>query len=150
MSSPLVSPAGAADNADRMDLMALVHRRAQDERPNVRRAALQVAEGVGVLLGTTCLLTPADIAVFVDASTDAAMSIRKQAITSLTALLHKHARDPALQTAWLQAVPASVLDTESTVEKKAIESVVDVVLKPVAGKITKRCAFAVILSWQDH
>jgi hypothetical protein len=97
LTSPLLSPAGVDVGSGKVDLLALLRRRAHDERPNVRKAALQVLQSIGELVGEVCLLTVADMQIYMDASIDVAVGIRKQALMSLTHLLQAHPTEVVIQ-----------------------------------------------------
>ena len=85
----------------------MLHRRAADVRPVVRKAAIQAleaillgsellraSEGEGVLL---CVLSSEDLQVFFDGCMDTSVAIRKQSMQSLSALLLRYPHDSTLQ-----------------------------------------------------
>lgn len=91
-------------------------------------------EAIAIVCAEPCVLTQADLDIFVACSTDQSVTIRKQAITSLTHLLQAHGNETLVQDAWLQAVPAALMDVEATMQEKAVEFMNAVLLEPAASK----------------
>jgi hypothetical protein len=146
------------------DILAVLYRRSSDDKALVRRAALQALECI--LLGATeedrlvtsakgnsdihvssvptalACLTASDLQIFYDGTFDQSLSIRKQALGSLTALLRKYSSvcwpcDSAaaaalanLQRVWLGAVLPLINDRERSVADKCVEAVQDLLLTP--------------------
>eukprot|EP00696_Hemimastix_kukwesjijk_P007360 gnl/Hemi2/1931_TR687_c1_g1_i2.p1 gnl/Hemi2/1931_TR687_c1_g1~~gnl/Hemi2/1931_TR687_c1_g1_i2.p1 ORF type:complete len:1247 (-),score=148.47 gnl/Hemi2/1931_TR687_c1_g1_i2:385-4125(-) len=115
-------------------LRKMLRRRAMDEKPVVRKAALKVYEYLYSLPGSNLADCLPDLTVFRDCAQDTGLVIRKQAITAVTSLLAAHPTAPAIQSAWLSAVLPLVMDAESTVVDRCLATVSDMILLPIAEK----------------
>eukprot|EP00741_Cyanophora_paradoxa_P017354 tig00020961_g16764.t1 len=90
-------------------LRALLRRRALDDRPAVRKAALQVVEALagfepGALRPAGAGPEEDEAAFLAEACADPAPSVRRQALDSLSALVRAFPQEAALASAWLAAV----------------------------------------------
>ncbi|CAH6858928.1 Ncapd3 [Phodopus roborovskii] len=99
--------------------MAMLRKRTKDEKINVRKSALQVL--VSILKHCDILSLEKDLLILQDHCRDPAVSVRKQALQSLTELVMAQPTCVPVQKAWLMGVIPVVMDSESTVQEKALE-----------------------------
>lgn len=146
------SPAakGSNENGAR-HITAIIRIRSADPRPLVRKAAIEALEGVFSMAfepanaGTGSLpWTPEDLQVFYDGCMDAAVSIRKTAMGSLTRLLSAYPDDPDLNNVWLGAVFPLTKDPELTVQDEAFKNIDKLILQRVKDATKKSDANALI------
>uniref|UniRef100_A0A663LWE7 Condensin-2 complex subunit D3 n=1 Tax=Athene cunicularia TaxID=194338 RepID=A0A663LWE7_ATHCN len=102
------------------EVMAILRQRAKDEKTNVRKSALQVL--TNILKHKVALCTAEDLSTLQDCCRDPAVSVRKQALQSITELLVSQPSNALVQKAWLEGVVPVVMDAESTVQEKALDS----------------------------
>ncbi|OCT72259.1 hypothetical protein XELAEV_18035230mg [Xenopus laevis] len=124
-----VSDTGDTLSSDGKEVLTMLRYRAGDEKTNVRKSALQVL--VNVL---KCHLIPCsseDLSTLQDRCRDPAVSVRKQALTSLTELLLAQPHSVLIQKAWLTGLIPVVLDTESSVQEKALECLDQLLLQSI-------------------
>uniref|UniRef100_A0A6J0TKZ6 Condensin-2 complex subunit D3 n=1 Tax=Pogona vitticeps TaxID=103695 RepID=A0A6J0TKZ6_9SAUR len=114
---------------DGKEIMVMLRLRAGDEKTNVRKSALQVL--MSVLKHHVIPCTPEDLATFQDRCRDPAVSVRKQALQSLSDLLTSQPDDVLIQKAWLKGVVPVIMDCESTVQEKALDCVDRLLLQPI-------------------
>jgi condensin-2 complex subunit D3 len=115
---------------DKDELLSLLRRRIIDDKCGVRKAAMQVLEILGKL---TCL-EEADICLIVERCVDSSVSIRKQAIASLTGLLLEYPTNHTLCIAWVRGVLPLVMDPESSVQERCLDYFEDVILSRIRDK----------------
>ncbi|XP_078451127.1 condensin-2 complex subunit D3 isoform X3 [Lampetra planeri] len=116
------------------EVLSMLKERTGDEKPGVRKSALQVLEGMlqhGILP-----LTDVDLACLVERCHDPALSVRKQSLLSLTNLLKSHPENGTLLRAWLKGLLPAVIDRETSVQEKVLEYLDEVILKNVKEKQT--------------
>ncbi|XP_076025344.1 condensin-2 complex subunit D3 [Genypterus blacodes] len=109
--------------------MALLLRRVSDPKTNVRKSALQALMGLlrhGVIPMSWEYLT-----VLSERTRDPAVSVKKKALQCLGDLLAAKPMCSVAQKAWLHGVVPAVMDSESSVQEKALEALEQVLLKPV-------------------
>jgi condensin-2 complex subunit D3 len=131
-----VGGADGGEQAARGAFIAILHRRAADPRPGVRKAAMQALESL--LVGPRTRLesiTQADLQVFFDGCMDLSVAIRKQALSSLTEIFRCFHNDSLLHQVWLGAVLPLVNDAESTVQELCLKAVRDLLLAPVVEAV---------------
>lgn len=127
--------------APRLSLLDMLRERATDDRPQVRTKALQ-AFGLALSMPwpkpshqqedpsasrrcldhVNMLIMDDDLEVFASHCRDASLSVRKQAMLSLTELLTARPADALIQDMWIQAVIPMTFDAESSVANKVAES----------------------------
>ncbi|XP_067654633.1 condensin-2 complex subunit D3-L-like isoform X2 [Haliotis asinina] len=124
-----LTPGFNANLIDDDGVISMLRRRSQDQKVNVRKAALQALE---------CMIRfeapdyrKEDLAILEERCADPALSVRKQAMMSLTELLMQHTTDTKIQRAWLDGVLPLVMDRETTLQDKCIETLEDIVLNNV-------------------
>ncbi|NXJ10790.1 CNDD3 protein, partial [Odontophorus gujanensis] len=104
---------------DGKEIMAVLRVRAGDEKTTVRKSALQVFTNILKHKAIPC--TAEDLSTLQDRCRDPAVSVRKQALQSVTELLESQHDDILVQKAWLTGVVPVVMDSESSVQEKALE-----------------------------
>ncbi|XP_055997299.1 condensin-2 complex subunit D3-like isoform X2 [Ostrea edulis] len=115
---------------DEQGVLSMLRRRARDEKVNVRKAALQALECVIKFEAPD--YRRQDLDVLVERCRDPALSVRKQALQSLTDLLLAMPTEKPLQKCWLDGVLPLVIDRESTLQEKCMETLEEIVLNNVA------------------
>ncbi|XP_048369194.1 condensin-2 complex subunit D3 [Sphaerodactylus townsendi] len=114
---------------DGKEVMTMLRLRAGDEKTNVRKSALQVL--MSILKHNVIPCTPDDLATLQDRCRDPAVSVRKQALQSITDLLMAHPDDVLIQKAWLTGIVPVVMDCESSVQEKALACLDQLLLQPI-------------------
>lgn len=110
-------------------VMAMLRKRIRDEKINVRKSALQVL--VSILKHCSVSGMKEELSILQEQCRDPAVSVRKQALQSLTELLMAHPRCAQIQKAWLMGITPVVMDSESTVQEKALECLDQVLLQNI-------------------
>ncbi|KAM8795632.1 condensin-2 complex subunit D3 [Eudromia elegans] len=114
---------------DGKEIMAMLRLRAGDEKTNVRKSALQVF--MSILKNNVIPCTPEDLSTLQDRCRDPAITVRKQALQSLTELLTSQHRNVLVQKAWLCGVVPVVMDTENSVQEKALDCLDQLLLQHI-------------------
>ncbi|XP_052706272.1 condensin-2 complex subunit D3-like isoform X1 [Crassostrea angulata] len=114
---------------DEQGVLSMLRRRAQDEKAQVRKAALQALESVVRFEAPD--YRRQDLGVLVDRCRDPTLSVRKQAMQCLTDLLLSMPTEKPLQQCWLDGVLPLVTDRESTLEEKCMESLEEIILSNI-------------------
>ncbi|CAM4666623.1 unnamed protein product [Lepidochelys olivacea] len=104
---------------DGKEIMGMLRLRAGDEKTNVRKSALQVF--TSILKHNVIPCTPEDLSTLQDRCRDPAVSVRKQALQSITELLMTQHNNVMIQKAWLTGVVPVVMDSENSVQEKALD-----------------------------
>ncbi|XP_010281143.1 PREDICTED: condensin-2 complex subunit D3, partial [Phaethon lepturus] len=114
---------------DGKEVMAMLRLRAGDEKTNVRKSAVQVF--MNILKHKVIPCTAEDLSTLQDRCRDPAVSVRKQALQSLTELLVSQYDNVLVQKAWLNGVVPLVMDTESSVQEKALDCLDQLLLQHI-------------------
>ncbi|NXY46534.1 CNDD3 protein, partial [Ceuthmochares aereus] len=114
---------------DGKEVMAMLRLRAGDEKTNVRKSALQVF--MNILKYRVIPCTAEDLSTLQDRCRDPAVSVRKQALQSITELLVSQHNNVLVQKAWLNGVVPVVMDAESSVQEKALECLDQLLLQHI-------------------
>ncbi|KAM7082714.1 condensin-2 complex subunit D3 [Ciconia maguari] len=114
---------------DGKEVMAMLRLRAGDEKTNVRKSALQVF--MNILKHKVIPCTAEDLSTLQDRCRDPAVSVRKQALQSITELLVSQHNNVLVQKAWLNGVVPVVMDTESSVQEKALDCLDQLLLQHI-------------------
>ncbi|KAM9216984.1 condensin-2 complex subunit D3 [Leptosomus discolor] len=114
---------------DGKEIMAMLRLRAGDEKTNVRKSALQVF--VNILKHKVVPCTAEDLSALQDRCRDPAVSVRKQALQSVTELLVSQHNNVLVQKAWLNGVVPAVMDAESSVQEKALDCLDQLLLQHI-------------------
>ncbi|XP_032565461.1 condensin-2 complex subunit D3 isoform X2 [Chiroxiphia lanceolata] len=118
-----------AAGLDGKEVMAMLRVRAGDEKTNVRKSALQVF--VSILKHRVIPCSAEDLSTLQERCRDPAVSVRKQALQSITELLLSQPSNVLVQKAWLNGVVPVVMDAESSVQEKALECLDQLLLQPL-------------------
>ncbi|NXN61876.1 CNDD3 protein, partial [Rynchops niger] len=123
--------ADSSDTAvlDGKEIMAMLRLRAGDEKTNVRKSALQVF--MNILKHKVIPCTAEDLSTLQDRCRDPAVSVRKQALQSITELLVSQHSNALVQKAWLNGVVPVVMDTESSVQERALDCLDQLLLQHI-------------------
>ncbi|KAI6073161.1 Condensin-2 complex subunit D3 [Aix galericulata] len=116
-------------SAEGKEVMAMLRLRAGDEKTNVRKSALQVF--TNILKHKVIPCTAEDLSTLQERCRDPAVSVRKQALQSITELLVSQHNNVLVQKAWLHGVVPVVMDTESSVQEKALDCLDQVLLQHI-------------------
>ncbi|XP_065552963.1 condensin-2 complex subunit D3 isoform X2 [Lathamus discolor] len=119
----------SAAGLDGKEVMAMLRRRAGDEKTNVRKSALQVF--MNILKHQVIPCTAEDLCILQDRCRDPAVSVRKQALQSITELLLSQHENALVQKAWLNGVVPVVMDSESSVQEKALDCLDQLLLQHI-------------------
>ncbi|XP_065191114.1 condensin-2 complex subunit D3-L-like isoform X1 [Sycon ciliatum] len=103
----------------------MVVRRSGDEKAIVRKSALQALE---LLVSLSSVATEV-LQALRDRCRDPALSVRKQALSSLSGLLQQQGEDSQVQKLWLEAVLPMVLDRETSVKQRCCQLLQTYILK---------------------
>lgn len=123
-------------------LLALFYKRAADNKSAVRKAAIQALESMLLCMiiddravqsapsipaaasdDILYSLTPAHLQIFYDGCMDQSVSIRKQAMTSLSTLFSYYPTSALLQKIWLGAVLPMIHDSEGSIQERCCDMV---------------------------
>ncbi|XP_033638776.1 condensin-2 complex subunit D3-like [Asterias rubens] len=114
------------------NIICMLQKRARDEKVGVRKAALQALENILRLDGST--ITIKELQVLHDACLDPALSVRKQAVASLTTLLGEKKTCVPLQKVWLQSILPGVLDREVSAQEKCLQLLKEILLDSITAR----------------
>ncbi|NXJ89999.1 CNDD3 protein, partial [Corythaixoides concolor] len=114
---------------DGKEVMAMLRLRVGDEKTNVRKSALQVF--MNILKHKVIPCTAEDLSTLQDRCRDPAVSVRKQALQSMTELLVSQHDNVLVQKAWLNGVVPVVMDAESSVQEKALDCLDQLLLQHI-------------------
>ncbi|XP_068707976.1 condensin-2 complex subunit D3-L-like isoform X1 [Montipora foliosa] len=107
-------------------ISSIIRQRTCDEKVGVRKAALEALESVIRLSRDS--LQKADVLTLHDRCMDPALSVRKQAMLSLTALLQEKPDCTMVHSLWLDGVFPLVMDRETTAQEKCFQILDEVLL----------------------
>ncbi|XP_067085032.1 condensin-2 complex subunit D3 [Osmerus mordax] len=111
------------------EAMSVLMRRVSDQKTIVRKSALQAI--MSLMKHSVILLGQENLSVLSERCRDPAVSVKKKAMQCLGELLHAHSHSRVVQTAWLRGLLPAIIDPESAVQDKALESLEQVVLSQV-------------------
>ncbi|XP_052797938.1 condensin-2 complex subunit D3-like [Mya arenaria] len=115
--------------SDSEGVFSMLRRRLNDERVNVRKAALHALEAAVRFQMPN--YTEQNLSCLKDHCRDPGLSVRKQALQSLTDLLADFPTDIIIQTTWLEGALPLVIDRESTLSEKCMETLEEIVISNV-------------------
>ncbi|KAK9541070.1 hypothetical protein VZT92_001145 [Zoarces viviparus] len=116
-------------DCDAKENLALLLRRVKDSTTNVRKSALQTL--VGLLKHNVITLSWENLATLSERCRDPAVSVKKKALQCVGELLAAKPECSVVQKAWLQGVLPAVVDSENSVQDKALEALDQVLLSQV-------------------
>ena len=111
-------------------LGTLLQRGCTDSRPLVRRAALAAMEGWARV--SDLQLSRSQLGLLTERCQDVSPMIRKQAASSLCALLQAEPQSAALRAAWISGVLPLSQDVEQSVHEASLDSALRLVFAPLA------------------
>ncbi|XP_057704666.1 condensin-2 complex subunit D3 isoform X2 [Corythoichthys intestinalis] len=114
---------------DARENIGLLLRRVQDSKSNVRKSALQAL--VGFLKHGVIPMTWENLSVLSERCRDPAVSVKKKALQCVGEMLNAKSDYNLILKAWLQGVLPAVVDSESSVQEKALEALDNVLLSQV-------------------
>ncbi|KAK2823917.1 hypothetical protein Q5P01_021092 [Channa striata] len=114
---------------DAKENLALLLRRVKDSKTNIRKAALQAL--MGLLKHNVIPINWENLSILSERCRDPAVSVKKKALQCVGELLAAKPESSVVQKAWLHGVVPAVLDSESSVQDKALEAVDQVLLSQV-------------------
>ncbi|XP_030297581.1 condensin-2 complex subunit D3 [Sparus aurata] len=114
---------------DAKENLALLLRRVEDSKTNVRKSALQAL--VGLLKHAVIPMSWENLSTLSERCRDSAVSVKKKALQCVGELLAAKPECNMVQRVWLQGVVPAVVDSENSVQEKALEALDQVVLSQV-------------------
>lgn len=123
-----LSDADRSASDGNMNLTQLLQR-VKDSKTNVRKSALQAL--VGLLKHNVVPSTWDNLSVLSARCRDPAVSVRKKALQCVGELLSVKPGCSDVQKAWLQGVLPAVMDSESSVQEKALDTLDEVLLSQI-------------------
>ncbi|XP_049457118.1 condensin-2 complex subunit D3 [Epinephelus fuscoguttatus] len=118
-----------SSDCDVKENLALLLRRVKDSKTNVRKSALQAL--VGLLKHNVIPMTWDNLATLSERCRDPAVSVKKKALQCVGELLTAKPECSVVQKAWLQGVVPAVVDSENSVQDKALEALDQMLLSQV-------------------
>ncbi|XP_041803855.1 condensin-2 complex subunit D3 [Chelmon rostratus] len=116
-------------SCDAKENLALLLRRVEDSKTNVRKSALQAL--VSLLRHEVIPMSMENLATLSERCRDPAVSVKKKALQCVGELLTAKPQCHVVQKAWLQGVVPAVVDSESSVQDKALEALDQVLLSQI-------------------
>ncbi|KAF4071642.1 hypothetical protein AMELA_G00275640 [Ameiurus melas] len=105
------------------ETLALFKQRVSDPKTNVRKCALETI--MSLLKHNVITCSPENLDVLSERCRDPAVSVKKKALQCLLDLLTALPDSAEVQEAWLRGVVPAVMDSESSVQEKALECLND-------------------------
>ncbi|XP_041367044.1 condensin-2 complex subunit D3-like [Gigantopelta aegis] len=124
-----LTPGFNPDVLDNDGILSMLRRRSQDEKVGVRKAALQALENV--IRFEAPNYRKQDVEVLEKRCADPALSVRKQAMQSVTDLLFSMPADTHIHSTWLNGVLPLVIDRESTLQEKCLETLEEIFIQNI-------------------
>lgn len=126
-----ITSAPSTPSAGSASFLQTIHRRAIDEKSAVRKASIQLIEAI---IRRSTWVSEMELAqILARLCSDAALSVRKQALVSLTEAFNCHRDNATFQSMWLNAVLPLVLDQEDSIRTKCVEILEQHILAPVTS-----------------
>nr|XP_046258478.1 condensin-2 complex subunit D3 isoform X2 [Scatophagus argus] len=114
---------------DTKENLALLLRRVEDSKTNVRKSALQAL--MGLLKHDVIPMSWENLSILSERCRDPAVSVKKKALQCVGELLAAKPECSVVQKAWLRGVVPAVVDSEGSVQDKALEALDQVLLSQV-------------------
>ncbi|XP_017277136.1 condensin-2 complex subunit D3 isoform X2 [Kryptolebias marmoratus] len=118
-----------SSGCDAKENLALLHHRIKSSKVNVRKAALQAL--LGLLKHGVIPMNWENLEVLFERTRDPAVSVKKKALQCVGELLAAKPECSGVQKAWLYGVVPAVVDSENSVQEKALEALEQVLLNEV-------------------
>ncbi|RMX45333.1 hypothetical protein pdam_00000748 [Pocillopora damicornis] len=153
---PLESPAEGTPTLNRQanskqtetrNIGVIIRKRTRDEKVGVRKAALQALESVITL--NLDSLERVDVLTLHDCCMDPALSVRRQAMVSLTSLLQERPKCTMVHSLWLEGVLPLVMDRETTAQEKCFQILEEVLLHNIVP-LSKRYLHSAFQHWSKQ
>lgn len=125
-------------------LFSRIRRRVLDEKSTVRKSALQLLELIGPYTSAD-QLEETDLKILQHRCWDSAVSIRKQAIGSLTEIFKNSPNHPTLPSVWIESIMPLILDPETTVQEKCTALIDEILITPIENYKKFAFFFVIIL-----
>ncbi|XP_028278465.1 condensin-2 complex subunit D3 [Parambassis ranga] len=109
--------------------LAHLLRRVKDPKTNVRKCALQAL--VGLLKHGVIPMSWENLEILSERCRDPAVSVKKKALQCVGELLNVKPESAVVQKVWLQSVVPATLDSENSVQDKALEALDQVMISQV-------------------
>ncbi|XP_037089796.1 condensin-2 complex subunit D3-like [Pollicipes pollicipes] len=113
-------------DADGGDILAMLRRRARDDKVMVRKSSLQVLENV-MRLNASCV-TSENLQVLLEHCRDPALLARKQCQSSLIGLVGQYPDDPRVREAVVRGLLPQIHDPEAKVQERVVQFVEQTIL----------------------
>ncbi|TSN95726.1 WD repeat-containing protein 19 [Bagarius yarrelli] len=134
------------------ETLVLFKQRVSDPKTNVRKCALETI--MSLLKHSVITCSPENLAILSERCrdpADPAVSVKKKAMQCLMDLLTALPNSPDVQEAWLRGVVPAVMDSESSVQEKALECLNDKIITyikshSVSALVTSRKVSATLLN----
>ncbi|EEC10193.1 condensin, putative [Ixodes scapularis] len=123
-------------------LMEVLKYRVEDPKVNVRKAALSLLQNV--LCASADFAKEEYLEILTESCLDPTVLVRKQALQSLTRCVQAHPEKESVQRLWLSGALPLVLDPESTVLEKAVETVEELVVGPLCQRGDSQLAWSLL------
>ncbi|XP_071957014.1 condensin-2 complex subunit D3-L-like, partial [Antedon mediterranea] len=135
----LLELSGDTSTQDGPSMVAMLRARVGDLKVGVRKAAIQALSNIIALDGMS--VNEREVEVLYKHCLDPALSVRKQALNSITNLLLLRPENQVQQRMWLNAVLPMVLDKEMTAQERCLQLLEEVILQKIThvNKSTKDC-----------
>ncbi|XP_077350803.1 condensin-2 complex subunit D3 isoform X2 [Festucalex cinctus] len=114
---------------DARENIALLIRRIQDSKSNVRKSALQAL--VGLLKHGVIPMSWENLSLLSERCRDPAVSVTKKALQCVGEMLNAKPDCGLVQKTWLQGVLTALVDSETSVKEKALEALDHILLSQV-------------------
>uniref|UniRef100_A0AAY4AAL4 Condensin complex subunit 1 C-terminal domain-containing protein n=1 Tax=Denticeps clupeoides TaxID=299321 RepID=A0AAY4AAL4_9TELE len=113
------------------ETMGVLKRRVSDSKTNVRKAAI-----ASLLKHSVIMCSEENLTLLSERCRDPAVSVKKKALQCLTDLLVACPDRSLVQVAWLRGVIVVVVDSESSVQEKALECLDMVIIEHIKARRT--------------
>lgn len=116
-------------------IFSILHRRAADSKPIVRRAAIETLESILLLEQS---INKTDIQILYDGCCDSSVAIRKQSMTSLSNLFIKYPQNSIISSVWCGSILPMIVDTETTIQEKCLLYIYQLIVEPVYNHLKNK------------
>ncbi|XP_050409981.2 condensin-2 complex subunit D3 isoform X2 [Patella vulgata] len=120
-----LTPGFNPDLTDNEGVISMLRRRSGDDNAGVRKAAVKALQNI--ILFEKPNFRQENLTTLKERCCDPSLSVRKQAIQSLTDILHNMPSNKDVQRAWLDGALPLIMDRENTLQEKCSELVEDVI-----------------------
>ena len=114
-----------------------LRKRAQDVKGSVRKAALLALEALSSWTSKGGSMSSGDVQLFSRLCQDASVATRRQGIHSVTEILKSEPSRPDLVRVWLGAVLPRAMDSETSVQQKAVDAIDEILFQRIVAATKK-------------